>query len=163
MAATTADADPALAPIELDLVVPCDPGRAFDYFTRDIGRWWPLGVYSCSENAAASVAFEPDVGGGLIETEPGGRRHRWGTVGAWERGSRLAFTWHPGRDDSDALWIEVSFREDAGGTRVTLRHGGWERLAERAVAAREAYRNGWPTVFGRLYRDWCVASAGEAR
>ena len=31
-----------LAPVELDVVVPCDPGRAFDCFTRDIGRWRPL-------------------------------------------------------------------------------------------------------------------------
>ena len=31
-----------LAPIVVDLVVPCPPDRAFDYFTRDIGRWWPL-------------------------------------------------------------------------------------------------------------------------
>ena len=64
MAATPAapDRSATIAPIELDVVVPCDPGRAFDYFTRDIGRWWPLALYSCAEDNAASVVFEPRAG-----------------------------------------------------------------------------------------------------
>jgi len=50
-------------PIELDTIVPCTPDAAFDYFTRDIGRWWPLSRYSCSEARAAGVSFERREGG----------------------------------------------------------------------------------------------------
>ncbi len=39
------------------------PTRAFDYFTRDIGRWWPVARYSCSEARAAGVSFERREGG----------------------------------------------------------------------------------------------------
>jgi len=48
----------AVPPIEIDTLVPCSPGAAFDYFTRDIGRWWPLARYSCSQAQARGVAFE---------------------------------------------------------------------------------------------------------
>ena len=158
MDARRAAADPALAPIEIDVVVPCDAARAFDYFTRDIGRWWPLARYSCAEENAASVAFEPREGGRLVETARDGTEHPWGTVGAWEPGRRVAFSWHPARDPARAQWIEVVFRDVGDGTRVTLTHGGWDALGARAHESRDAYRNGWPTVLGRLYRDFCVAA-----
>lgn len=145
----------ARAPIEIDVAVPCPPARAFDYFTCDIGRWWPLARYSCSEDASAGVAFEPHAGGGLIEIAPDGTRHRWGTVTTWAPGERIAFSWHPARDEATAQWVEVTFRSTSAGTRVTLRHGGFERLGERASAAREAYRNGWPSVLGDIYRRYC--------
>ena len=150
-------ADAALAPIELDVVVPCDARRAFDYFTRDIARWWPLARYSCAEANAATVAFEPREGGRLVETARDGTEHPWGTVTTWEPGRRVEFTWHPGRDVATAQRVEVVFRAAGDGTRVTLTHGGWEALGERAATAREAYRNGWPTVLGRMYRDYCAA------
>ena len=154
-----AAADRALAPIVIDVVVPCDARRAFDYFTRDIARWWPLASYSCAEENAASVAFEPRAGGRLVETARDGTEHPWGTVSAWEPGRRVAFSWHPARDPSTAQWVEVAFRAAGDGTRVTLTHGGWETLGERAATAREAYSNGWPTVLGKLYREFCAAHA----
>jgi uncharacterized protein YndB with AHSA1/START domain len=160
MHARPAAADSALAPIEIDVVVPCDAARAFDYFTRDIARWWPLDRYSCAEQDAVGVAFEPRVGGRLVETARDGTEHPWGTVSAWEPGRRLAFSWHPARDPATAQRIEVAFRDTGHGTRVTLTHGGWEALGKRAAASRDAYRNGWPTVLGQRYRDFCVASAG---
>ena len=159
MDARPADPDSALAPIELDVVVPCDARRAFDYFTRDIGRWWPLKRYSCAEENAASVAFEPREGGRLVETARDGTVHPWGTVKTWEPGRCVAFTWHPARDPSSGQWVEVVFRDHPSGARVTLTHGGWDALGERAGTAREAYRNGWPTVLGQAYRDYCVSSA----
>ena len=132
----------ALAPLEFELVVPCDPARAFDYFTRDIASWWPLESHSCSEDEAAWIAFEPRAGGGLVETTPGGDAHRWGTVTAWEPGRRVAFTWHPGRDPSTAQAVEVAFRAHPSGTRVTLVHGGWDALGERAASTRTNYAAG---------------------
>ena len=91
-----AAADSALAPIVMKVALPCPPERAFDYFTRDIGGWWPLGRYSCAGDDAVDVAFETRKGGALTERARDGTLHRWGTVTAWEPGRRVAFTWHPG-------------------------------------------------------------------
>ena len=161
MAATPAAPDRAATfpPIELDVVVPCDPARAFDYFTRDIGRWWPLATHSCAEDNAAGVAFEPRAGGRLVETARDGTEHPWGTVSAWEPGRRIAFSWHPGRDPATAQWIEVAFRANPAGTRVTLLHGGWETLGERAATSREGYTHGWQTVFTQRFGDFCRAAS----
>ena len=160
MDATPAAPDTAapIAPVEIDVVVPCDPARAFDYFTRDIARWWPLATHSCAEEDAASVAFEPRPGGRLVETARDGTEHPWGTVSAWEPGRRVAFSWHPGRDPATAQWIEVAFRPNPAGTRVTLLHGGWESLGERASASRDGYLTGWRIVIGERFRDFCLAA-----
>ena len=106
--AANPDADPgnALAPMVLETTVPCPPERAFAYFTRDIARWWPLTLYSRGGADAQDVRFEPRVGGGLVETTRDGAAHRWGTVDAWDPGARIAFSWHPGRDDSAAQRVD---------------------------------------------------------
>ena len=163
-AAASADAArAAVTPIVLQTAVPCPPERAFAYFTRDIARWWPLARYSCGGEDDADVRFEPCVGGGLIETTRDGTTHRWGTVSAWQPGTRVAFSWHPDRDDAQAQWVDVTFAATASGTRVTLTHGGFEALGARALAAKSEYEKGWPTVFGKLYPEWCARAAKEQR
>lgn len=149
----------ALPPIELDAMVPCSPLAAFEYFTRDIGHWWPLSKYSCSEARAAGVAFEGRVGGRLIETDVDGKQYVWGTVRAWEPGEALAFTWHPGKANDAALEVSITFSEAGAMTRVRLVHSGWERLGDAAAKTREAYAGGWPTVLGRLYKGYCEEAA----
>ncbi len=59
MAASNVVADPqgTLAPIVVDLVVPCPPDRAFHYFTHDIGRWWPLATHSLGRSRRGGRAF----------------------------------------------------------------------------------------------------------
>jgi hypothetical protein len=151
----------AAAPIVLKTVVPCAPLDAFDYFTRDIGRWWPLARYSCGEADAQDVAFEPRLGGRLVETTRDGGTHVWGTVSHWIRGERVAFSWHPGGDPSRAMRVDVAFAANPGGTLVTLTHDGFEALGERAPAVRQRYRSGWPTVFGQCYPDHCAQRARE--
>jgi len=51
------------------------------------------------------VAIEPRVGGAIFETASDGARYLWGTVSRWERGARLALSWHPGRTDEAAQWV----------------------------------------------------------
>jgi len=58
------------------------PDAAFVYFTRDIGRWWPLSRHSCSGARAAGVSFERGEGGKLIETDVDGRQYIWDIVPA---------------------------------------------------------------------------------
>ena len=149
-------------PIELDALVPCTPDAAFGYFTRDIARWWPLARYSCSEDRAASVAFEERQGGKLIETDVDGRQYVWGTVLSWVPGEKIEFSWHPGQPADAALTVMVTFQRAGELTRVRLVHSGWERLGAEAAAARETYANGWPTVLGRLFKGYCEQAAANA-
>jgi hypothetical protein len=148
----------ALAPVVVDLVVPCPPSRAFDYFTRDIGRWWPLETHSVGRDRAEGVRFEPRVGGRLVETLADGREATWGTVEAWQHAQRLRFSWHPGRDASTAQWVEVTFAANPAGTRVTLQHCGWERLDAKAIETRDHYVGGWAFVLGERFGGYCTAA-----
>ncbi|HEX4884679.1 MAG TPA: SRPBCC domain-containing protein [Casimicrobiaceae bacterium] len=155
----TAIAASALAPIVVDLVVGCTPVAAFDYFTRDIGRWWPLASHSVGGEHAKDVRFEPHVGGRIVETIEGGTECVWGTVETWQPGERLRFSWHPGREPATAQWVEVTFAPNPTGTRVTLTHGGWERYGERAGDARTNYLSGWAVVVRERYADYCDGGA----
>jgi len=161
-APAVADPKGALAPIVIDLVVPCPPDRAFEYFTRDIGRWWPLGTHSLGLADAAGVRFEPREGGRLIETLRDGREHTWGTVTTWHPGRQVAFSWHLDRDPATAQWVEVQFTANPGGTRVTLTHGGWERR-EDGAAVRENYVGGWKIVFNEGYGGYCASGVVPAK
>jgi uncharacterized protein YndB with AHSA1/START domain len=151
-----------LPPIELDTHVPCAPDVAFDYFTRDIGRWWPLAIYSCSESRAAGVSFDGRVGGKLTEVDVDGKAYVWGTVLAWERGRKVSFTWHPGKSPDTPLTVAITFDVAGTGTRVRLVHSGWDRLGAIAGEAREGYAKGWPTVFAQLYKGYCDEAASRA-
>jgi uncharacterized protein YndB with AHSA1/START domain len=153
-----AESQGALAPIVIDLVVACPPERAFDYFTRDIGRWWPLATHSLGQAEAVGVRFEPREGGRLVETLRNGGEHVWGEVTRWQPGRQVAFTWHLDRDPATAQWVEVSFASHPGGTRVTLTHGGWERLGENGAQMRENYAGGWKVVFEERYGGYCVGA-----
>jgi len=163
-ASAGAEAQGALPPIVLKVVVPCPPERAFDYFTRDLAHWWPLAEFSCAGADAVDVRFEPQVGGSIVESARDGTRHQWGTVREWAPGHRVAFTWHPGRDDREVTRVDVTFAATAQGTLVTLTHGGWDALGARGAKARTEYQNGWPRVFGQRFAEHCIQSPeGEAR
>lgn len=157
-------ADPAvadanvLAPIVVEVVVAVPPARAFDYFTRDIARWWPLRTHSVGEADAVGVRFEGRAGGRLIESLRDGSECVWGTIEAWEPGARLRFSWHPGRDASTAQTVDVTFVAQAGGTRVTLTHDGWERRGDDAAKARDNYVGGWKLVLGERFGGYCDAA-----
>ena len=158
-----AAADSALSPIVMKVALPCPPERAFDYFTRDIGGWWPLGRYSCAGDDAVDVAFETRKGGALTERARDGTLHRWGTVTAWEPGRRVAFTWHPARTADEATHVHIAFDPTPNGCVVTLTHAGFEALGARASDVKRAYENGWPEVFGNRYSQWSSARwKGEA-
>jgi uncharacterized protein YndB with AHSA1/START domain len=153
--ARSGDAERApIEPIVVTVPLGCPPERAFAYFTRDIARWWPLAKYSVCGDRAADVVFEPRSGGRLFETDRDGNVHVWGHVTEWNPPGRLRFSWHPGHEEAMAQWIEVTFAPNPKGTLVTLTHGGWEALGERAVATRATYAGGWLTVLGSLFADY---------
>ena len=169
MAASNVVADPqgTLAPIVVDLVVPCPPDRAFHYFTHDIGRWWPLATHSLGEADAADVRFEPREGGRLIETRRDGREHTWGTVTTWQPGTSPGIQLAPRSRSRDRAVGRCPVR---GGSRRHTRDAHARRLgAPRGRRHDSRELRGWLEVRARgavwrdAHRKTRIPPRGEAR
>lgn len=142
------------APVRHRVRVALSAPQAFELFTADLARWWPMATHSCSGDKAARVHFEPRVGGSVRERGGDGREHVWGRITRWDAPRAFAMTWHPGRGEDEATVLEVSFvPAGEGACEVQVLHSGWER---RDAAAREGYERGWPQVLASL------AGAAEA-
>ncbi|MET8449026.1 SRPBCC domain-containing protein [Streptomyces sp. NPDC005209] len=132
--------------------VACDPATAFDVFTADIGRWWKRGTRYWNEpDKAQELRFEPQVGGRLVEVNDldSGEGFEIGRVLVWEPGQRLVFTWRQGDWDASATTdVEVRFESVEGGTRVTVEHGGWDRVPSAGTGVAEGYGHGWAELLG---------------
>jgi uncharacterized protein YndB with AHSA1/START domain len=142
--------------VRKSLTVAAPPERAFEVFTARIGTWWPLDTHSIGEARARDAVLEGREGGAMYEVMEGGETAPWATVLAWEPPSRLVLSWHV-NPEVPATEVEVRFTPEGDGTRVVLEHRGWERLGERAEAARDGYDGGWDFVLGRF-----VEGAGGA-
>jgi uncharacterized protein YndB with AHSA1/START domain len=140
-----------IEPIEIVIEVDTLPVACFELFTAGFGEWWPVLTHSLSRDQATRCALEAHAGGRLFETAPDGTEHLWGTITAVVPGERLTFSWHPGREAESAQWVDVSFEPAGQGSRVTLTHGGWERLGEIAPILRREYLPGWQHVFAELF------------
>ena len=135
------------------LVVNCDPDRAFQVFTREIGSWWPLHTHSMADGKEiAEVVFEEHVGGRIYERYTDGAENDWGEVVAWDPPSRFVMSWYPTRTENETTELEVRFTPEDDGTRVDLEHRGWEIFAAEGQEHRDNYDNGWPTVLEYLER-----------
>ena len=121
---------------------------AFELFTADIARWWPVKTHSVAQDNAVTVVLEPREGGRFYERTRDGDEHLWGTVTVWEPPRRLACTWHPGRDEQTGQDIEIVFEAHDDGTRVVLTHTGWEKCGSEMAEAMASYDQGWEEVLG---------------
>lgn len=135
----------AIPPVEKKVRVRLAPADAFDLFTRQFARWWPLAQYSCGGADSLDVQVEARVGGAVIERTRAGEQHVWGTITAWEPPHRFSMTWHPGHPLNEATRLTLEFVATNDGTDVRLLHDGWEARPE----ARDNYDNGWPAVLAR--------------
>lgn len=123
---------------------------AFERFTDGIGSWWPLATHSVSSDQADAVIFETWVGGRVYERQKDEAEATWGTVTSWDPPRRFAMTWHPGGDARTATRLEVHFDEVEEGTRLRLRHTGWEVLGDEAAETCRQYHKGWDPVLARF-------------
>lgn len=99
--------------------VEVDPATAFDLFTRDIAAWWRADR-SLWGDARGELRFENGL---LLQGDA-----EIGRVHTWESGPRLAFSYGPpGVDPAERTDVEVRFEAVRAGTRVVVRHGGWEK------------------------------------
>ena len=139
------------APVRHNLHVKAGIAKAFDVFTAGINRWWAkshkIGVADLKE-----VVIEPRAGGRWYEVDTDGSTCEWGKVLAWEPPHRLVLGWQITPDfkyDPNLLTeVEITFTEEAGGTRVQLEHRDLEKFGERADAMRGAVNSGWPQLLG---------------
>ena len=144
------NATASVAPLVKHATIPCPPQRAFELFTEQISAWWPMATHSVGGSPACRVDMAGHVGGHIIETLPDGTTSIWGTITAWEPPSRVAFTWHPGRDLDEATEVQVVFEPTADtATAVTLLHGGWSARPD-GIAARRNYDTGWDLVLAQF-------------
>jgi uncharacterized protein YndB with AHSA1/START domain len=142
-----------IEPVFMTAVVPIDPQQAFDLFTHDFGSWWPVKTHSIGQSHAVTAVIEPFAGGAVYERLDDDTRHAWGNVLVWEPPNRVVLSWHPGHEPSRAQQVEVRFTAADAGTRVELRHYGWEVLGDQAQEVRSGYAHGWVTVFGESFVD----------
>jgi uncharacterized protein YndB with AHSA1/START domain len=121
------------------------PERAFELFTADVARWWPVATHSIDDG---TPVFEERVGGRLYERK-GDAEHFWGKIVAWDPPHRLALEWKVNPEATAATDVEVTFTPDGDGTRVELVHTGFERLGAKAQDEVAGYGAGWIVVLGK--------------
>jgi uncharacterized protein YndB with AHSA1/START domain len=132
--------------VEKSVTVSVPVERAFEVFTAEIGTWWPLRTHAVDTERSETVVMEGRVGGRLYERTPSGEEHVWGTLVAWEPPNRIVYSWHPGRGEETAQEVEITFGPEGEGTRVDIRHYGWERLGDRLEETIASYNEGWDKV-----------------
>ena len=132
--------------VEKSVTVSVPVERAFEVFTAEIGTWWPLRTHAVDTERSEIVVMEGRVGGRLYERTPSGEEHVWGTLVAWEPPNRIVYSWHPGRGEETAQEVEITFGPEGEGTRVDIRHYGWERLGDRLEETIASYNEGWDKV-----------------
>ncbi|HEV7126052.1 MAG TPA: SRPBCC domain-containing protein, partial [Ktedonobacterales bacterium] len=77
-----------------------------------------------------------------------------GRFTARELGERLAFIHQDTGHQLDGTEVEIRFEPVEGGTRVTLEHRGWERVAPETVTrSRNLKRWGWGNILN-WYAEW---------
>jgi uncharacterized protein YndB with AHSA1/START domain len=143
-----------LPPIRRLVSVSWPPAEAFRRFTADFGTWWPSGTHSIGGKLVKRIVFECRVGGRIYEELMDGRRYQWGRITAWDPPNRVAFMWHPSREEAEAQEVDLSFHPAGTGTRVELVSAGWERLGAKARSARKGYYVGWGAVLDHWAGRW---------
>jgi uncharacterized protein YndB with AHSA1/START domain len=134
-------------PIVKTVTVRSAPVEAFEFFTAQFGRWWPL---SRTHTGADPVhcAIEQHVGGRVFERSADGCETSWGTVLVYDPPYRLVFSWVVAVPAGLEQRVEIRFMPEAGGgTTVELKHSGWELLGDAALSQRQRFDRGWGAIF----------------
>jgi uncharacterized protein YndB with AHSA1/START domain len=150
-----------IPPVVRTVLAPASPPDAFRRFTAEMSTWWPTETHSVHLHRCDGVVFEVGVGGRIYE-RAGDRASEWGKVVEWQPPHRVVFSWYPGREPATAQRVEVTFEAEAGGTRVTLVHRGWEALGAAATETRERYDSGWVRVLAEFAASPTSARGGRS-
>jgi uncharacterized protein YndB with AHSA1/START domain len=132
--------------VRAEVVVGQPPAEAFRLFTVEIDRWWRRGErYGGTE--VRGHHFEPYVGGRFLEILDE-REGVLGVITVWDPPTRLSFTWRQGNwKPEETTEVEVTFSEVADGTRVVLRHIGFDSVSSD-IGCEVGYAHGWDELLG---------------
>jgi uncharacterized protein YndB with AHSA1/START domain len=143
-----------IEPIRRTVTVRCDPERAFDLFTNQMGTWWPVEDYSRAVSEfehedvkVTDLVFQARLGGSILEHLTDGRILPWAEVIAWQPPHRVLLSWRPHSAPEPPTEVDVKFAEREGDTLVDVEHRGWQRLSEQfREGLYEIYARGWSTT-----------------
>ena len=138
-----------IAPILKTVQLKITPERAFEMFTRHIGRWWPAGM-TIGAAPAVDIVIEPQTGGRWFERDASGAETQWGRVMDWSPPHRLLLAWQIGEgwkfDPDLETELELAFHPQDGGCKVTMEHRHLERLGAGAASMAQMLGGGWPGI-----------------
>ena len=135
-----------IEPLRMSFLVECPVDHAFDVWTAQTSRWWPVS-HTVSAEPGLEVVFQAGKGGRIYERTRNGVEVDSGEITVWEPPRRLGYHWHIRADRADATEVEITFTEEGDlRTRVDIEHRGWERLGAGGPGWRDANQVGWNGV-----------------
>jgi uncharacterized protein YndB with AHSA1/START domain len=138
-----------IAPIRKTVSVAVPPERVFALFTGRMGAWWPKGM-TVGASPAVEIVIEPHAGGRWFERSEDKVETNWGRVMAWDPPHRVLLAWQLDAtftyDPNFETELELTFKAEAGGTRVEMEHRHLERFGESAARMAESLGGGWPGI-----------------
>jgi len=145
-------------PVKKQLNVRASQERAFDVFTKRMGRWWPR-EHHIGRSPLVNLSIEPRVGGRWYSTCEDGTECDFGKVLAWEPPNRVVLAWQITDkwqfDASFVTEVEVRFTpEGQKATRVDFEHRNLERFGAAAEGIRKQIDapTGWHKIFDEFAR-----------
>lgn len=134
--------------IEMDTHITASPVAVWKALTYNehLAKWWGEGV-----------TIEPFVGGKFNEPWHDNQGHKGivlGTVTSMDAGERIQLDWR------SASWtkstrVEIMLYDEAGGTRLTLQHSGWDIFDDKTRKQYvDSHFEAWKTHLENL-RKYC--------
>ncbi len=145
------------------IAIDCAPVIAFEVFTYNMAKWWPMDTHSVSAGSGAlpaNLIVERKENGRIVEIDGNGKSHLWGHFQIYQAPFRVLIAWHVNEPPNRLTYIEVVFgMETNGKTIAVLTHSGWEVFGDEAEQKRADYDSGWDYVFCERYRNACQEAA----
>lgn len=143
----------------------CAPIVAFEVFTSEMAKWWPMDTHSISagnNTLPASLIVERSEDGRIVEIDSNGKAHPWGHFQDFQAPSRVLIAWHVDDTPDHSTYIEVVFGMETNGvTTVVLTHSGWDIFGDDAEQQYSKYDTDWDIVFGKCFKTACEETAKE--
>jgi hypothetical protein len=119
---------------------------AFDYFTRDIGDWWPTPTDS------AVCCLECGLDGRIYQIEAGDSVNLWGHVTDWQPPQYFQIAWTRDQADHADTVVQIDFSPNGSDrTRVEFSHRGWK---PHQMTQYIEYRSYWDVVLIDGYQNY---------